>query len=87
MRTKRLYRAVAYYLARTDSAGTMEEVPITRHFQTKKARDNWAKHRAEGYPEQGSTADIFDEGIPAIEPALRVEKSRSKPIEWEEGER
>lgn len=74
-RTKRLYRAVAWYPT-YDGKG---EYSVCRHYQSKRARDAWAKQRLEGYPEApGLTWD--DEGAPAIPPALRVEVADSEPI-------
>jgi hypothetical protein len=69
MRAKRLYRAIAWY------DGTFEK----RHFQTKRARDAWAKQRLEGYDAMDPlTWD--DDGREAIPPALRVDVADSEPI-------
>lgn len=73
-RTRRVYRAVAWYPMHGGG-----EYPVARHFQTRRARDRWADQRLEGYPEHpGLTWD--DEGLPAIKPALRVEVADSEPV-------
>lgn len=66
---RRLFRATARYL----------DHEVTRHFQTKRARGDWATQRALGYePEPGIGLD--DDGRPGIPPALEVRVSESEPI-------
>ncbi len=69
MRVKRLYRAIAHY----------EGYVVKRHFQTKRARDNWAEQRREGYPAESGYGE-YDDGLPAIEPAILVYTDESEPI-------
>ena len=72
-RTKRLYRAIAYY-----ADGT-----VTRHFQTKRARALWVANRLEGYPERNGqyiSLGALEDNDPAIPPAIRVEVADSEPI-------
>lgn len=82
MRTRRLYRARAWY---SNGSG---EYAVTRHFQTRSARDGWADQRREGYPEVSGDhltwAGPEDSGRAAIPPALRVETADSDPITFPE---
>ena len=71
---RRVYRATAWYAFRYGG-----EYAVTRHFLTKRSRDNWAQQRREGYPERPGTSRE-DEGMAAIPPALRVETADSEPV-------
>jgi hypothetical protein len=74
MRAKRLYRAIAHY---------KDGTTVTRHFQTKKARDAWAKNRSEGYSEYVGDYDHingFRDEQEAIPPAQYVECAVSEPV-------
>ena len=78
MRTRRVYRAIAWYAGLPDG-----EYAVTRHFHTRRARDNWAEGRRKGFPEVPGTVYLgqgeYDDR-PALEPALRVEVADSEPV-------
>jgi hypothetical protein len=70
--TKRVYRAIAHY----------EGYVVRRHFFTKRARDNWATNRRNGFPEEEGPYignGEYDDR-PALEPALSVYTDESDPI-------
>jgi hypothetical protein len=73
VRTRRLYRAQAFYAD--------PRLDTVRHFQSKRARDRWAANRREGYLEE-PPSDWMDDGRPGIPPAVRVDVDESLPIRF-----
>lgn len=72
MAKKVVYRAIAHY----------EGYVVKRHFFTKRARDNWATNRRNGFPEEPGVYlgnGEYDDR-PALEPALSVYTDESDPI-------
>lgn len=74
MTTRRVYRATAHYDGPRPNT-------IVRHFLTKRARDDWARRRRDGYP---ATPAAFDDDRGPIPPASRVDVADSNPVTFPE---
>lgn len=75
-RLDRVYRATAIY---DPGPHGQPGNRISRRFLTKRARDQWAKQRLEGYPAED---DMLGPVRPQIAPADQVETADSDPITW-----